>query len=107
MKIPLSVTVPGGLGIGTAVALPAPVVVVTACVLVVLALAVQVPSVLSCLTVRYRVQSDVAFRKELLDAVPGLPEGDRAGVVCELARSLNPSSPPSSSTAPPTPDTGP
>ncbi|MFJ9153399.1 hypothetical protein ACIRP7_36295 [Streptomyces sp. NPDC102270] len=87
MKILSSLVLPGVSIGGIAAGLPGPI--VALCIVVALA-----PRLLAGWTDHARMRRDNAFREKILAAVPGLPESERADVLCELTRALNASAPP-------------
>jgi len=110
VTIPPSIAIPG-ISVGAAVAgLPRSVLVLCVVATVVQSvLAGLAPAVLAYLTGRHQVRLDDSYRKdllahrrELLAATLGLPDSERATVLCELARALNQSGSP-----PPTDPTDP
>ncbi|MFD5815604.1 hypothetical protein [Streptomyces sp. NPDC127038] len=99
MKIP-SYLAACGAGIATiAAALPRP-----AAVLAILtALLVMAPRLGACFIDRERMQRDDAFRKMILAHAPGLPDSERATVLCALTRTCSTGTSEDPSTAPHSP----
>ncbi|MFF2363824.1 hypothetical protein ACFVU0_14065 [Streptomyces sp. NPDC058122] len=85
MNIPSYLAVCGA-GIGTIAAeLPRPAAVLS----ILTALVVMAPRLWACVIDRERMQRDDAFRRRILAHAPGLPDSERATVLCALTHTCS------------------